>query len=283
MEYLSNFSRLLKELRESRGLKQAELAEKLGVSRGSISFYENGDRVPDIEFLGKTSEFFDVSCDYLLGFDQNPSKDVEDQAITEATGLSGLSVSILRQANGHGKLASILNILIEEEFATAAQFGDTLEKYPSSFTKHRATVLKDIDKEMKFIAEREAKYWPEQPGIDREEQIREVAKDQLIGKWALKYYQPILTHLYNYLVGWKKAWVDNSSKSLFITEDGEITDENPLIKYLGDRSRFLKEEVPFCISFSQDEMIEYATLLRIQDSARQLKMRRANEAKEEPK
>ena len=52
MEYLSNFSRLLKELRESKGLKQAELAEKLGVSRGSISFYENGDRVPDIEFLG---------------------------------------------------------------------------------------------------------------------------------------------------------------------------------------------------------------------------------------
>lgn len=283
MEYLSNFSRLLKELRESKGLKQAELAEKLGVSRGSISFYENGDRVPDIEFLGKTSEFFDVSCDYLLGFESNPSKDIEDRAITEATGLSGLSVSILRQANPNGKLPCILNILIEEEFAVAAQFGDTLEKYPSSFTKYRASVLQDLDKEMEFIAENEAKYWPRQPGVDREEQIREAAKDQLINKWAFKYYQPILTHLYNYLVGWKKAWVDNSGKSLYITEDGEITDENPLTKYLGDRSRFLKEDVPFCIPFGQDEVVDYASLLRIQDSIRQLKMKRAQEAKEETK
>ena len=51
------FSKKLKELRESKGMSQSALAEALEISRGSISFYENGERVPDILVLCKVSNF----------------------------------------------------------------------------------------------------------------------------------------------------------------------------------------------------------------------------------
>jgi len=72
------FARRLRGLREAVGLSQGELAEKLGVSRGSISFYENESRVPDIVFLESVSEFFDVGINFLLGHSENRNPSNED-------------------------------------------------------------------------------------------------------------------------------------------------------------------------------------------------------------
>lgn len=63
------FANRLRELRIAKKLSQTELAEKLGVSRGSISFYENGERTADIDFIYKIAQFFNVSTDFLLGYD----------------------------------------------------------------------------------------------------------------------------------------------------------------------------------------------------------------------
>lgn len=67
MGNVDTLSRRLRELREETGLSQALLAEELGVSRGSISYYENGDRTPDVDFLSKAKEYFGVDYEYLLG------------------------------------------------------------------------------------------------------------------------------------------------------------------------------------------------------------------------
>lgn len=72
------FAGRLRGLREAIGLSQGELAEKLGVSRGSISFYENESRVPDIVFLESVSEFFDVGVNFLLGHSENRNPSHED-------------------------------------------------------------------------------------------------------------------------------------------------------------------------------------------------------------
>ncbi len=61
------FSERLKALREAKGMSQSELAEAIGISRGSVSFYENADRTADIETLYSVAKFFDVSTEYLLG------------------------------------------------------------------------------------------------------------------------------------------------------------------------------------------------------------------------
>ncbi|MBR2783033.1 MAG: helix-turn-helix transcriptional regulator [Firmicutes bacterium] len=73
------FGKRLKSLRKSAGLNQGDLAEKLNVSRSSISSYENIDRMPDIEILRDAAAFFDVSADWLIGLSEvrqgDPKKD----------------------------------------------------------------------------------------------------------------------------------------------------------------------------------------------------------------
>ncbi len=61
------FGKKLRALREKANLSQDELAKILNVSRGSISFYEKGERVPNIEFLAAVADLFDVSYYYLMG------------------------------------------------------------------------------------------------------------------------------------------------------------------------------------------------------------------------
>lgn len=52
---------LLIRLREERGMTQAELAEKLGISPSAMSAYEQGARVPRDEIKVRIAEFFGVS------------------------------------------------------------------------------------------------------------------------------------------------------------------------------------------------------------------------------
>ncbi|HMM07200.1 MAG TPA: helix-turn-helix transcriptional regulator [Clostridiales bacterium] len=91
------FSERLKTLREEAGLTQKELGEQLDISRGSIGFYENGERVPDIAFLDAAANYFEVSTEYLLGRTDIKSSDLDMKEICEKTGLSEKSISsILR-------------------------------------------------------------------------------------------------------------------------------------------------------------------------------------------
>ena len=60
----------IKQLRTDRGLSQVELAQKLGVSKQSVSNWENDNIQPSIEMLLKISHVFSVSTDFLLGEDK---------------------------------------------------------------------------------------------------------------------------------------------------------------------------------------------------------------------
>ena len=64
---MGNFQNIFKRLRTSSGLTQAEIAEKLGISRSTIGMYETGAREPDFETLEKIADFFNVDIDFLLG------------------------------------------------------------------------------------------------------------------------------------------------------------------------------------------------------------------------
>lgn len=64
---MGDFGSVLKQLRAAFGLRQDELAQKLGISRSRIGMYETGQREPDFETLEKLADFFNVDVDYLLG------------------------------------------------------------------------------------------------------------------------------------------------------------------------------------------------------------------------
>lgn len=59
--------KILRELRNIKGLNQQNLADKLNVSRSTIANWENGISQPDNDKLLALADYFKVSTDYLLG------------------------------------------------------------------------------------------------------------------------------------------------------------------------------------------------------------------------
>lgn len=57
------------ELRKQNKLSQEQLAEKIGVSRQTISNWENGKFYPDIDDLFKISKYFNITLEDLLSCD----------------------------------------------------------------------------------------------------------------------------------------------------------------------------------------------------------------------
>ncbi|MCI6825666.1 MAG: helix-turn-helix transcriptional regulator [Ruminococcus bromii] len=62
-----DFPRIITFLRKERGLSQKQVAADLGISQALLSHYEKGIRECGLDFLVRAAEYFEVSCDYLLG------------------------------------------------------------------------------------------------------------------------------------------------------------------------------------------------------------------------
>lgn len=54
------------EKRKALGMTQIEFAEKMHVTRQTVSRWENGTVMPDIDKIGEIADLLGVSCDYLL-------------------------------------------------------------------------------------------------------------------------------------------------------------------------------------------------------------------------
>ena len=57
----------MKELREEAGLKQKEVADTMGVTKGSYSMWECGTDTIPLRRLNQFCNYFDVSIDYVVG------------------------------------------------------------------------------------------------------------------------------------------------------------------------------------------------------------------------
>ena len=66
----------IREVRQARGMSQVELAGLLGVTKQSVSNWENDNIQPSIEMLVKLAQTLAVSADYLLGLDGRQTLDV---------------------------------------------------------------------------------------------------------------------------------------------------------------------------------------------------------------
>jgi len=71
-----SFNEILRELRESKGLRQEDLASIIMCSRSTLSQYELGNSKPDVDTLLSIMNYFQVSADYLLGKSNIPKQNV---------------------------------------------------------------------------------------------------------------------------------------------------------------------------------------------------------------
>lgn len=64
---MTSFTNRLVQLRKKRGLTQQQIADEIGVNRGSYSNWEKGKREPSFENLIKLANILDTTTDFLLG------------------------------------------------------------------------------------------------------------------------------------------------------------------------------------------------------------------------
>ncbi len=76
---------LLKELRKNKGLTQEQLAEEFNVSRRTVSRWETGSNLPDLDLLILLADFYEIGLRELLDGEMNTEeKKQENQEVEEA-------------------------------------------------------------------------------------------------------------------------------------------------------------------------------------------------------
>ncbi len=114
------FPEFMNGFRELQGdMSNTDFAELLGISRQTVGFYCNGDRIPDALGIKAIAEKCGVSSDWLLGLSPERSIDGEIRQVCKYTGLSQAAVERLRKIAIDGNEPNVtimfLNTLLGEE------------------------------------------------------------------------------------------------------------------------------------------------------------------------
>lgn len=64
---MPNIGKTIRTMRMSRGMSQADLANRIGKKRSAVGNYENGTREPDLDTIEALADAFNVSMADLLG------------------------------------------------------------------------------------------------------------------------------------------------------------------------------------------------------------------------
>lgn len=92
-----DFGNTLKTLRLQNNLTQAQLAQKLRVTKSVISAYETGLRMPSYDILIAISKNFNVTTDYLLGIERKQELDLSGLTEEEIIALTALIKAMKRK------------------------------------------------------------------------------------------------------------------------------------------------------------------------------------------
>lgn len=96
----SDFPRIITFLRKERGLSQKQVATDLEISQALLSHYEKGIRECGLDFLVKAADYFEVSCDYLLGRTvQRRLASVSAEDLPESDEIRHLKGNMINQIN----------------------------------------------------------------------------------------------------------------------------------------------------------------------------------------
>lgn len=134
----------IKKMRQSKGLSQAELAQKVGISKQAVSHYETEKRHPKIEAWQKLADFFEVPVPYLQGFEmQTPNRLKELRIkrkltlddIETKTGIKRGTYSNYENGNTEPKL---------EVWQELARFFNVSVPYLQGFNEHKPNRLKEL-------------------------------------------------------------------------------------------------------------------------------------------
>lgn len=104
----------LKDARMSKGLKQQEVAEQLGLKANTISNWEKGKTEPDIDTFIKLCDIYQIDCASLLSDVYAFKRIKSDISLSEYE-----HIKKYRALDGHGK--RIVGMVLDEEYSRIQQ------------------------------------------------------------------------------------------------------------------------------------------------------------------
>lgn len=131
----SSISRTLIQLRKENSLSQKEVATDLGISQALLSHYEKGIRECGLDFLVKVANYYNVSCDFLLG--RSPEKN--------GTLIDGLSIKEINEdtVRSDNSIKSHSTFLIQKKLIINSLYiiFDILSKIGNSVLSTKITTI----------------------------------------------------------------------------------------------------------------------------------------------
>ena len=94
--------------------KQKDLAKEIGVSDNTISYFAKGERAPNLEQIIKMSKIFNVSADYLLGLEKEPTNDKDLQFVCKYLGISSKSVESIKNAVSYNEICNEDKTIVDD-------------------------------------------------------------------------------------------------------------------------------------------------------------------------
>ncbi len=153
-----NIGNKIKNLRLSKDITQEELAEYLGVTFQSVSRWENGVCYPDMELLPIMADFFGVTVDCLIGFNDAVEKEQvrhcldEFQKAISKGDIPGCIEIARKGVNDHPNNYALLNKLMFALFVAGDDDGN-IPAWKENRQKYDAEIIR--------IGERIVKYCPD--------------------------------------------------------------------------------------------------------------------------
>lgn len=247
-KFRENLNKLMGEL------SVTEFAQKIGLSRQTVGFYLNGDRIPDCETLVQICSKCDVSANWLLGLSNVKNPDSSIAAITRSTGLSEQSVERLIESNE-----------IRQQVKTSQGVEKILESEAQLERAHIEAVLASIKDDIPS----EIQTLLDELGISNWKESKEliistaVEKRLEISAKAAAYQETIMLDALNYMI-------ENESQHNVLRMIALYLLSSPrLDRYL--RLHYLDGGLDAQFLHMDDDLFTNAVLLEVEDQLRELR------------
>ena len=173
---MSDFPRIITLLRKEKGLSQKQAALELGVSQALLSHYEKGIRECGLDFAVKIADYYNVSCDYILGrtadrnglhFEPQTSAKFEDKSANKTnTALTAnkqilinsieIIFAVLEQASCKGLNTEISSYLMVSVYKAVRILYSANPKNPQAMFSIMPEVYKGLSSALQSINESNA-------------------------------------------------------------------------------------------------------------------------------
>jgi len=112
-----SFGNRIKELRESRGITQAQLADRLNVTRSTVANWEAGNRLPDLSMLALLADELDVDTAVFLDELRSEKKQPVIMVVDDMQLLLNGFTRLLRRELPEAEITGFSNVTDAVQFA----------------------------------------------------------------------------------------------------------------------------------------------------------------------